>query len=144
METGLSGSNEEEDEDMSVLAEFLNLLADTVEKQCDLEYEISLEELKADGGIYAELGEGFTTTEYYDKSTLKTISVLFMCRDKNQQTCMEQLCKICDYLQRLKEYPSGKTFSWKDTAIAKEPNKIGRDEGGMYHYSCILNCQIFY
>lgn len=144
METGLSGSNEEEDEDMSVLAEFLNLLADTVEKQCDLEYEISLEELKADGGIYAELGEGFTTTEYYDKSTLKTIPVLFMCRDKNQQTCMEQLCKICDYLQRLKEYPSGKTFSWKDTAIAKEPNKIGRDEGGMYHYSCILNCQIFY
>ena len=27
---------------MSVLAEFLDLLADTVEKQCDLEYEISL------------------------------------------------------------------------------------------------------
>ena len=46
METGLSGSNEEEDEDMSVLAEFLDLLADTVEKQCDLAYEISLEELK--------------------------------------------------------------------------------------------------
>lgn len=144
METGLSGSNEEEDEDMSVLAEFLDLLADTVEKQCDLAYEISLEELKADGGIYAELGEGFTTTEYYDKSTLKTIPVLFMCRDKSQQNCMEQLCKICDYLQRLKEYPSGNTFAWKDVTIAKEPSKIGRDEGGMYHYSCILNCQIFY
>lgn len=129
---------------MSVLAEFLNLLADTVEKQCDLEYEISLEELKADGGIYAELGEGFTETEYYNKSTLKTIPVLFMCRDKSQKTCMEQLCKICDYLQRLKEYPSGNTFAWKDVTIAKEPSKIGRDEGGMYHYSCILNCQIFY
>ena len=129
---------------MRVLAEFLNLLADTVEKQCDLEYEISLEELKADGGIYAELGEGFTETEYYNKSTLKTIPVLFMCRDKSQQNCMEQLCKICDYLQRLKEYPSGNTFAWKDVTIAKEPSKIGRDEGGMYHYSCILNCQIFY
>lgn len=129
---------------MSVLAEFLNLLADTVEKQCDLEYEISLEELKASGGIYAELGEGFTETEYYNKSTLKTIPVLFMCRDKSQQNCMEQLCKICDYLQRLKEYPSGNTFAWKDVTIAKEPSKIGRDEGGMYHYSCILNCQIFY
>lgn len=129
METGLSGSNEEEDEDMSVLAEFLDLLADTVEKQCDLEYEISLEELKADGGIYAELGEGFTETEYYNKSTLKTIPVLFMCRDKSQQNCMEQLCKICDYLQRLKEYPSDNTFAWKDVTIAKEPSKIGRDEG---------------
>lgn len=144
MEAGLSGSNEEEDEDMSVLAEFLNLLADTVENHCDLEYEISLEELKADGGIYAELGEGFMATEYYDKSTLKTMPVLFMCRDKSQQTCMEQLCKICDYLQRLKEYPSGDTFAWKDVTIAKEPSKIGRDEGGMYHYSCILNCRIFY
>lgn len=129
---------------MSALAEFLNLLADTVEKQCDLEYEISLEELKADGGIYAELGEGFTETEYYNKSTLKTIPVLFMCRDKSQQNCMGQLCKICDYLQRLKEYPSGNTFAWKDVTIAKEPSKIGRDEGGMHHYSCILNCQIFY
>ena len=129
---------------MSVLAEFLDLLADTVEKQCDLEYEISLEELKADGGIYAELGEGFTETEYYNKSTLKTIPVLFMCRDKSQQNCMEQLCKICDYLQRLKEYPSGNTFAWKDVTIAKEPSKIGRDEGGMYHYSGIFNCQIFY
>lgn len=144
MEAGLSGSNEEEDEDMSVLAEFLNLLADTAEKQCNLEYKISLEELKADGGIYVELGEGFTATEYYDKSTLKIIPVLFLCRDKSQQDCMEQLCKICDYLQRLKEYPSGKKFAWKDVKIAKEPNKIGRDEGGMYHYSCILNCQIFY
>ena len=129
---------------MSVLSDFLDVFADTVEEKCNLTYSISLEELGADGGLYAETGEGFTNTEYYDKSTLKTVHVLVMCRDANQRTCMDQLCKICDYLQRLKEYPSGGSFKWENVTIAKEPNKIGRDEGGMYHYSCILNCQIFY
>lgn len=36
-----------------------------------------------------------------------------------------------------------KTFAWLNTEIAKEPSKIGRDEDGVYHYSCILNCKIY-
>ena len=41
-----------------MLTELLELIADTAEKNCSLGTEISLEELPADGGIYAELGEG--------------------------------------------------------------------------------------
>lgn len=122
--------------------EFFDMLLDTVEQQCGL--KVSIKELKAEGGIYAELGEGFVDTTYYNKQTIKTIPVLFLCRHKGQKQCMNWLCSICNYLQRLKKYPHGKTFSWLDTAIAKEPNKIGRDEDGMYHYSCILNCKIYY
>lgn len=123
-----------------MLTELLELVADTAEKNCSLGTEISLEELPADGGIYAELGEGFTESVSYNKQEVKTIPVLFLCRHADQKRCLEQLCEIAGYLQGLKKYPQGKTFSWLDTTVAKEPSKIGRDEDGVYHYSCILNC----
>ena len=126
-----------------MLTELLELVADTAEKNCSLGTEISLEELPKDGGIYAELGEGFTESVSYNKQEVKTIPVLFLCRQADQKRCLEQLCEIAGYLQGLKKYPQGKTFSWLDTTIAKEPSKIGRDEDGVYHYSCILNCKIY-
>ncbi len=127
---------------MAPQTEFFDVLLDTVEQACCL--KVSIKELKAEGGIYAELGEGFTDTTYYNKRTIKIIPVLFMCRHESQKQCMDWLGGICNYLQRLKVYPQGTLFSWLDTEIAKEPNKIGRDEDGVYHYSCILNCKIYY
>lgn len=90
-----------------------------------------------------ELGEGFTESTSYNKQEVKTIPVLLLCRHADQKRCLEQLCVIAGYLQGLKKYPQGKTFSWLDTTVAKEPSKIGRDEDGVYHYSCILNCKIY-
>lgn len=124
--------------------ELMELLVDAVEENCALDTKISLEELSAEGGIYAELGDGFTDTTYYNKNKLKTIPVLIMCRNKSQLQCLKWLNSICYYLQRLKKYPQGESFFWMDTDIAKEPSKIGRDEDGVYHYSCILNCKIYY
>lgn len=126
------------------LVELLELICDTVEASCDLDGKVSLDELNPNGGLYAETGEGFTETTYYDKGTVKTVPVLFLCRSSDQQRCMEQLVSISDYLQRLRAYPNGRTFFWLDTTIAKEPNKIGRDEDGMYNFSCIVNCKIYY
>ena len=121
-----------------MLTELLELIADTAEKNCNLGTEISLEELPKDGGIYAELGEGFTESTSYNKQEVKMIPVLFLCRHADQKRCLEQLCEIAGYLQGLKKYPQGKTFSWLDTTVAKEPSKIGRDEDGVYHYSCMM------
>ena len=58
-----------------MLTELLELIADTAEKNCNLGTEISLEELPKDGGIYAELGEGFTESVSYNKQEVKTIPV---------------------------------------------------------------------
>lgn len=129
---------------MTPIEEFLQLIVEEAEKKCDLDSDISLEELKAGNSLYAEFNDGFTDTVYYDKSTVKTIPVLFLCRNKDQKRCLEQLEAICRLFQRMKRYPVGSTFYWMDTTIAKEPAKIGRDEDGMYHYSCILNNKIYY
>ena len=129
---------------MTPLTEFLELMLETAEQNCDLDNPISTKELPAVGGIYAELGSGSTEMTYYDKSTVKTVPVLFLCRAADQQRCLEQLSSICEYFQRLKKYPQGSCFAWLDSEIAKEPSKIGRDEDGVWHYSCILNNKIYY
>lgn len=129
---------------MTPQTEFLELICDTAERNCGLSTPISLKELPATGGIYVELGEGFGDVPYYDKSKIRTMPVLFLCRDADQEHGMSQLCSICNYLQRLKKYPQGTTVSWLDAETVKEPNKIGRDEDGTYHFSCIVNCKIYF
>ena len=59
-------------------------------------------------------------------------------------TLLEQLESICNYFQKLKKHPNGESFSWLNTEIAKYPSKIGRDEDGTYHYSCILRCLLYF
>lgn len=129
---------------MSRMTGFLELICSESEKNCSLDSPISLKELPKDGGLYAELGDGFTDSVYYDKKTVKTAPVLFLCRCAKQSRGFEQLEAICDYWQRQKKYPQGESFSLLDVTIAKEPNKIGRDEDGMYHFACILNCKLYY
>ncbi|WP_238723206.1 hypothetical protein [Diplocloster agilis] len=129
---------------MTPLTEFLELMLETAEQNCDLDNPISTKELPASGGIYAELGSGSTEMEYFDKSAIKIIPVLFLCRAADQQRCLEQLSSICEYFQRLKKYPQGSSFAWLNSEISKEPSKIGRDEDGVWHYSCILNNKIYY
>ena len=129
---------------MTPQIEFMELLIQTAEQNCNLDSCISLKELSAKNSLYAELGTGFTSETYYDKSTVKTFPILLLSRNADQERCAGQLADICNYFQRLKEYPQGSLFSWLDTEVAKEPSKIGRDEDGTYHYSCILNCKVYY
>ncbi len=129
---------------MTPITEFMDVLAKAAEENCSLGSAISLDELPAGGGLYAEPGEGFAEAKYYNKTEIKEIPVLFLSRNADQRRCMEQLEDICNYFQRLKHYPVGKMFKWLDAEIAKYPSKIGRDEDGCYHYSAILKCKLYF
>ncbi len=126
------------------MSDFLDLFIDLIEANCNLETEISADELRAEGGIYAETGEGFAESEYYDKREAINIPVLIMCRHADQKICDKWLNDICTYLERLKSYPDGNNFAWINAKATKKPNKIGRDEDGVYHYSCIVTCLVYY
>ena len=127
---------------MSPLTELLDKLADTIKDGCGI--EISLQELPASGGVYAELSAGYPDAQYYDNTAVRIIPVLFLAKYKSQKECMDSLSNICAYLRKLHPYPQGNTFAWLDARAATEPNKIGRQEDGRYIYSCIINCKIFY
>lgn len=129
---------------MTPQSEFMNLLCDTVDSNCDLGTKVSLKELPPKGGIYAELGESFTASEYYDRTAIWMVPVLLLCKGAGQETCLEMLSTICNYLQSLKEYPQGSAVSWIGAKIEKGPGRIGKDEEGFYYYSCIINCSIYF
>lgn len=129
---------------MRPLSELLELVVAAAERHCDLDTGISLEELPAEGGLYAEVGEGFQELMDYNKHSVRMVPILFLCRHADQQRGLEELCEIADYLQGLKTYPRGKSVAWLDAAVSKTPSKIGRDEDGVYHFSCIVNCKIYY
>lgn len=124
--------------------EFMEQLVKLIQENCSLDSGISLKELSNKNSLYAELGEGFTNVTYFDKSTVRTFPVLFLCRNADQRRCLEQLAAICNYLQRLRNYPPGESYRWLDAETAKEPSRIGRGEDGAYHYSCIVNCKLFF
>jgi hypothetical protein len=146
MEESISGSNEKEDDaGMSPQSEFLDLICTAAENNCNLDTKISTKELPPEGGLYAELGEGFGDGQYYSKgASEKTIPVLFLCRNVSQERCLDQLADICNYLSNIKEYPNGQQVAWMNAITAKEPNKIGRDEDGKYYYSAIVNCKVYF
>lgn len=129
---------------MSPLTEFIGLLVKAAEDNCNLENKISLDELTRESGLYVEIGQGVSETVYYDKSTVMVIPVNVLCCNLDQQKCLDQLCEICNYLQKLETYPKGETFTWLDTKVAKWPFRTGRDADDVYHYSCIINCKLYF
>ena len=77
MEEGLSSSIEKEDGYVTPLTELLELFVDTAEKECIPGERISLKELNPSGGLYAETGEGFGDSMFYDKSMVRTFRFWF-------------------------------------------------------------------
>lgn len=127
---------------MEPQAELLNLIVETV--QDELEITVSLDGLPANGGIGAELTAGYGDGLYYDKSAIRILPVLFMSKGKDQQSCVNDLARICNYFQARKAYPAAESFSWLDAVTATEPNKTGRQEDGQYIYSAIINMKIYF
>lgn len=128
---------------MTPQVELMEVVTSFLEANCSIP-SISLKELPAEGGLYAELGVGSLEDKYMDKSTTKNYPILFLNRNRDQKECLEQLASICNFIEKQKSYPNGETFSWLDASVASEPAKIGRDEDGVYHYSCLITCKIFY
>lgn len=129
---------------MEPLTELMDLISSTVETNCELDSSISFNDTETEAGLYIEVLQGVTDATYFNKTTTKTIKVKILCRSAEQKQGMEQLCCIGNYLQRLKKYPQGKTFSWLDTSVAKEPMKEGKAENGLYNFAIILDCKIYY
>ncbi len=120
----------------------LNLIVDTVRE--DLGYEISLTELPAEGGLYAECGTGRYDSLYYNKTAVRIIPVQFSCRDSDPKQCTEKLLGIINMLERKKTYPQGTGFFWMDASAAPDSDKRNLEQDGKYRCSCIVNCKLFY
>lgn len=126
-----------------MIQELMETFCTVAEANCKLDYNISLKELKAEGGIYAEAGKGFTETKTYGKNVTVKIPILILMRESNQTKCISNLEAICSYFERLKKYPTANSFKLLDAEVTESVNKIARDADGTYHYSCIITCLLY-
>lgn len=122
--------------------ELLELITNEIENGCGL--SVSLNELPPDGGLYAEWSAGYIERMYFDKTAIRIMPLLLLCKNIDQKKCLNDLCKICNYLHSARQYLQGKNVAWKDATTATEPNKIGRQEDGQYIYSCIINIECYF
>ena len=127
---------------MEPQVELLDLICTAVKNSCEI--DLTLEGTPADGGVSAELSPGYTDSLYYSKKAIRIIPILFLSKNKDQRECLRRLSKICNYLQALKIYPQGSSFTWLDAETATEPNRVGRQEDGQWIYSAVVNMKIYF
>ena len=127
---------------MEPQVELMNLVRMVIRNNCGI--EICLDGTPKHGGVSAELGAGYADSLYYSKKAIRIIPVLFLSKGKDQAECLKRLCKICNSLQILKQYPLTEGFSWLDAATATEPNLVGRQEDGQWIYSAVMNIKIYF
>lgn len=122
--------------------ELVALVRRVVKEKCAI--DVCLDGTPKHGGVSAELGAGYADSLYYSKKAIRIIPLLFLSKGKDQAECLNRLCKICNGIQCLKQYPQAEGFSWLDAATATEPNMVGRQEDGQWIYSAVMNMKIYF
>ena len=106
-------------------------------------YTIPISSLPQNGGISAEItgseGKGINLSL---QNTSTDLTVLFLCKDKNQDTAYETLCKIGNRLDRLKPI-EGETVQVTGAGVRSGAGLVGK-EGDYYIYSMIARIGIYF
>jgi hypothetical protein len=129
---------------MQPQVEMFDLVLDTVESNTVLFDSIKIDGLPTDGGISCEIAPGYNKNIFLNKQSDKIIPLLFLCKNMNQLTVIDTLCSIGNYLQGLKAYPNGATFSWLNAELKSGPSLVGKQDDRQYIYSCIVDITIYF
>lgn len=84
-------------------------------------------------------------TEFLDRTNIIGLSLLLLSKNVNQQTALQDLNNIVNYLSNLETYPqpgSG-NFQWITTEVTTYPNFVDKQDNQHYIYSAIINNKIF-
>lgn len=118
----------------------LNIKKDLKE---NLQLDVNLSELPANGGIYLEVGN-VTEKKYIRNAWCKrTVSVLFMCKQADEPKAIEILEKICQRYQELEKPPEGKSYRAFSAGVTSGTHKTGRTEDLQVVYSAIITYTIY-
>ncbi len=127
---------------MEPQVELMELTKKAVEENCGI--RICLDGTPNDGGVSAEVGAGYIDSQYYTKEAIRVLQVLFLSKGSDQVECLDQLGRICNMFQAMRQYPPAESFTWLDAVTATEPNLVGRQEDGQWIYSAVVNMKIYF
>lgn len=126
------------------LSAFMDLIVSELETNLSLLYNINIGKLSKVGGLSIELVPSPPTTTFLNKSIEDEKLILFLCKDKNQLNCLNELDKIRDYLIKKKKYPSSMEFEWVNSYVSTDIEYVDNTEDGNYIYSMIIGNKIIH
>lgn len=98
----------------------------------------SIGRLPENGGIVIQPAPSPAGEIYLDGSSSDNMSILFLCKNKNQRTALDTLEKICSKLTHIKNHPHG-IYALH---VTSQPNYVGI-EGDFFIYSCVINLKFY-
>ena len=95
-------------------------------------------------GIVCEIGPSTPQEVYMDKGLYIPLDLTINAKHDNLYTLSEAMNRIHDELTRGESYPRGNEWKIVDIANYTLPQKLGRDEGGMWLMASSLSVRIYW
>jgi hypothetical protein len=83
-----------------------------------------------EGGLGAEILPGRTESVFLNKTRVSVLPVELLSKQKEQKAACAPLDKICQALERLKNYPGGEGFRVINITVTESPYFRGLDAPG--------------
>lgn len=121
----------------------IELIAMIQDAGLELSDTIDIGQLPEDGGIRFQFGPGTTNKTWLNKGNESTVVILGLAKNTNQLTALQDLDKICYYVESQKSYPIlTNGIEIVDVMTATRPQWVDKEDNGQYIYSMILNVKI--
>lgn len=95
-------------------------------------------QLSESESITVQLAPSSSGEKYLDGSGSDNISLLFLCKNKNQQSALKSLEQICSHLTHIKKH----SHEIYNLYVATQPNYVDH-VGDFWIYSCIINFKYY-
>lgn len=92
-------------------------------------------------GVVLQLTGGARVDTYLDRSELRYLTLLILCKDKSQQAAYDTVCHLSNALLMFSPLPRAGRCQWVKSEVESDPQEVGI-VNGMHVYSCVA--RIYY
>lgn len=119
------------------IAEQTQLLTST------LEPDLKIGVLPAEGGIVLQIVSGTTETMYFDRSSIRSMTLQILCKD-SQRSAIDRVAACCNLLQAATEFETNDNYQMIDYEIDTDPQFVSFESpGGMAIYTAVVRARYY-
>ena len=108
-----------------------------------LEPDLQIGVLPAEGGIVLQIVSGTTETMYFDRSSIRSVTLQILCKD-TQRSAVDRVAACCNLLQSLTEFDANDDYQMIGYEIDTDPQFVSFESpGGMAIYTAVVRARYY-
>lgn len=108
-----------------------------------LEPELRIGVLPAEGGIVLQIVSGTTETMYFDRSSIRSMTLQILCKD-TQRSAVDRVAACCNLLQDMTEFDAFDNYQMLCYEIDTDPQFVSFESpGGMAVYTAVVRARYY-